>query len=162
MSDGGAPMTTASERDTRAHGEVTVLYWELCRPIAVCPWCRGDTKSHALGCWIPTRDECRASERELRAGLRKHELDALGYFVVLGKSAEPHHFWLRCQRTECGMLFHLRKPEPMPVTGYFVPTYRDKPIVGADGVPHRPEGLCVGDWASLWNHARIHGAGGAW
>lgn len=160
MSDGGAIMVHG---DTRVHGEVTLLYWESCRPIAVCPWCGGDAKSHALGCWIPQREECRGSERELRAGLRKHELEALGYFVVLGKSREPDHYWLRCQRTECGLLFHLRKPPPMDVSGYFVPAWRNKPIEGAEAKAHRPEGLCVGDWASIWNHARIHGAwGGGW
>lgn len=143
----------------RRHGTVELLVWPACRPIAICPWCHGDTKSHAAGCWVPAREECRTSERELRVGLRKHELEALGYFFVLGKSRDEGHFWLRCQTSECGMLFHVRKPGPFETDGYFV---HAKPIESDLPIGHCAAGLAAADWASLWNHARIHGAGGAW
>jgi hypothetical protein len=139
------------------HGEVTIEFWEICKVLRICPWCSGDTNSHGLGCTLNRRGEAEA-ERELKAGLRPHELEAVGYFVTLRKSDTPDHFWLMCHRSSCGALVHLRKPPPFPphVVAVFE---RVKPIASDRPIEVRPVGLCVGDGQALARHVFEHQRG---
>lgn len=132
--------------------EVTVEYWEPCRPIHICPTCHGDTGSHALGCTFSYREQPDA-KRVFCAGLRPHELEVMQFFTVLGASAEPDHFWLSCYRRSCGTLFHVRKPPTFDIVHVFE---REKPIASDKPIHVRPEGLCVGDWVSLATHRHTH------
>jgi hypothetical protein len=148
----------SSEVHTFARAEVTIHEWPLAARLLACPTCSGQGNRHGLGC--ATTKHRPELERELVAGMRPHELEALREFRVLERRDDgDRHYLLECTARGCPVFFLLRVPEPSPVVLVFESAhfYRGKAIGNGETFKeYRSTGLCPGDWVRLANHAWEH------
>ena len=141
-----------------SHGEVTIEMWGLAEKLLACPTCGGHGNRHGLACSSSKhRPEL---ERELVAGMRPHELEALREFRVLERrDNQDRHYLLECTARNCPVFFLLRVPTPSPVVLVFesADIYRGKAIGNGETFKeYRSTGLCPGDWVRIANHVWEH------